>query len=82
MVSFFTMGLWGVVASLGYTHVMRLDEDSYLWSPIAYNIFDFMHERQLDYAYRLGGWERPHETRYSGDMDVFHSVVRNYMLEN
>ena len=82
MVRFFTMGLWGVVARLGYTHVMRLDEDSYLWSPIAYNIFDFMHERQLDYAYRLGGWERPHETRYSGDMDVFHSVVRNYMLEN
>ena len=82
MVRFFTLGIWEVVAHLGYTHVLRLDEDSFLWSPITYNIFAFMHKRHLDYGYRLGGWERPHETRHSGDMDIYHATVRSYVLEN
>mmetsp|Transcript_2948 Transcript_2948/g.6296 ORF Transcript_2948/g.6296 Transcript_2948/m.6296 type:complete len:397 (-) Transcript_2948:91-1281(-) len=81
MIRFFVMGIWDVVAELGYSHIMRLDEDSFLWSPITYNIFEFMRDRQLDYAYRLGGWERAFETRFAGPVDLFHSLIRKYALE-
>ena len=82
MVRFFVLGIWDVVADLGYSHVMRLDEDSFLWSPIRYNLFEFMRDRRLDYAYRLGGWERAFETRFAGPMDVFHSSLRQYALDH
>jgi hypothetical protein len=82
MVRFFTMGIWDDVAALGYTHLLRLDEDSFLWSPIRYNLFEFMSTHGLDYGYRLGGWERAFETRFGGPLNAVHAVVRGYAQDN
>ena len=75
MARFFTVGIWDVIAQLGYTHVMRLDDDSYIWSPIRYDIFEFMHSHQLQYGFRLGSWERGHPF---ADREHFHDVVNNF----
>eukprot|EP00512_Aurantiochytrium_limacinum_P009669 CAMPEP_0171544546 /NCGR_PEP_ID=MMETSP0960-20121227/3565_1 /TAXON_ID=87120 /ORGANISM="Aurantiochytrium limacinum, Strain ATCCMYA-1381" /LENGTH=827 /DNA_ID=CAMNT_0012092375 /DNA_START=95 /DNA_END=2574 /DNA_ORIENTATION=+ len=45
------------VEKLGYEYVMRMDEDSYLLSSIKYDLFDFMQNRKLEYAYRLDAFE-------------------------
>lgn len=78
MIRFFTLGLWSVVASEGYQYVMRLDADSYIRSPIGYNLFSFMRARQIDYAYRLAAWED--STGTHGDR--FHNFVRNYAIKH
>ena len=57
MIRFYTLGIWDVVRAEGYEYVMRMDEDSLLWSPIRYNLFDFMSARNIAYAYRLAAWE-------------------------
>jgi len=44
--------LFEFVSELGYTYVMRVDEDSYLLSKISYNLFDFMQKNGYEYAYR------------------------------
>ena len=77
MIRFFTLGLWDIVTSLGYTYVMRLDEESYLWSPIRYNVFRFMAERQLDYAYRLASWESGNTIQLASGQ--FHSWIRDFI---
>eukprot|EP00924_Labyrinthula_sp_SR-Ha-C_P016018 snap_masked-scaffold_4-processed-gene-16.16-mRNA-1 protein AED:1.00 eAED:1.00 QI:0/0/0/0/1/1/4/0/1358 len=40
------------MGKLGYEYIMRFDEDSFLLSPVEYDIFDFMKKRQLDYGFR------------------------------
>lgn len=76
MIRFFTSGLWEVVAQLGYDYVMRMDEDSFLWSPIRYNIFEFMTRRGYEYGYRLASLER------DGQAERFHTFVREYALRH
>ena len=60
MIRFFTTGLWGEVAKRSYAYVMRLDDDSFLLSPIDYNVFGYLAEHRIEYAYRLANWERAH----------------------
>ena len=79
MIRFFTVGLWDTVQKLGYDYVMRLDEDSYIWSPIPFNIFEMMRTQTLDYVYRLATWERGHVS--ARNMDGFHAMVRRYAQE-
>ena len=57
MIRFYTTGIWQVVRDEGYEYVMRMDEDSLLWSNIRYNLFDFMASKGIEYAYRLAAWE-------------------------
>lgn len=57
MIRLFAIGLWGHMARLGYQFVMRLDEDSFILSPIRYNVFTHMSAQGVDYAHRLGVWE-------------------------
>jgi hypothetical protein len=57
MIRFYTLGIWEVVQAQEYEYVMRMDEDSLLWSPIRYNLFDFLASRGVEYAYRLAAWE-------------------------
>ena len=75
MIRFFTLGIWETIHDLGYEYVMRLDEDSYIWSPINYNIFEMMQAQQLDYVYRMASWERGNGMR---NMDGFHAVIRRF----
>ena len=58
MIRFFTIGLWALVREWGFSYVMRLDEESFVWSPIEYNLFRFMHSREMEYGFRLAAWER------------------------
>jgi alpha 1,2-mannosyltransferase len=72
MIRFFTSGLWQVMAQEGYEYVMRMDEDSFLWSPIRYNVFSFMASHGYEYGYRLASLER------DGQAERFHTFVRKY----
>ena len=79
MIRFYTTGIWDLVAQQGYEYVMRMDEDSVLWSPIPYNIFDFMAARGLEYAFRLASWEHG----ISGSHTLsFHAFIRAYVTAN
>lgn len=72
MIRFFTSGIWPVISREGYTYVMRFDEDSFLWSPIRYNIFSHMASRGFEYGYRLASLER------DGQAQHFHDFVADY----
>lgn len=72
MIRFFTSGIWPVIAREGYEYVMRFDEDSYLWSPIKYNIFAHMASHGLEYGYRLASLER------DGQAQKFHDFLAAY----
>ena len=76
MIRFFTVGIWDVAEELGYAYIMRFDDDAYLLSPIAYNIFERMAERGLEYGFRLTSWEGG-EPAPKGEL---HAFVREYAL--
>ena len=75
MIRFYTLGIWEVVRKEGYDFVMRMDEDSLLWSPIHYNLFEFMAARGIEYAYRLAAWEHGF---HGWNGDNFHRVPRAF----
>ena len=57
MIRLFTRMLWDLAAELGYEYVMRLDEESFIYSRIPYNIFARMRDGGLDYGYRMVSYE-------------------------
>ena len=75
MIRFFAVGIWGLVAREGYRFVMRLDEDSFLRSPVEYNLFESLEAKGVDYAYRLATWES------GATPKLFFRWVRQYLLE-
>jgi alpha 1,2-mannosyltransferase len=52
MMRWFAILIWPYLTDLGYTHVMRLDDDSYIHSEIKYNLFDFMRDNNKVYGFR------------------------------
>ena len=50
MIRWYFVRIWPTMKSMGYKWVMRLDNDSYILSPISYNIFGFMEYFGVDYA--------------------------------
>ena len=48
---------WNEKRSCSYRYLFRLDEDSYIHSPIQYDIFDFFRQNQYVYGYRLCAYE-------------------------
>ena len=52
-----------------------MDEDSLLWSPIEYNIFEFMSERRIEYGFRMAAWEHGYGKQ------GFHKLVEHYVVE-
>lgn len=40
-----------------YNYLMRMDEDSFLHSPITYDLFDFMRSNNYSYGYRMCSYE-------------------------
>ena len=79
MIRFFTVGIWPLLEAMNYTHVMRLDEDSFIWSPIYYNIFEQVRARGLEYAFRLGVWERGMVGR---SPNHFHDIIAAFAKRN
>jgi alpha 1,2-mannosyltransferase len=52
MIRWYAYLIWPYLTSLGYTHVMRMDDDSYIHSSIKYNIFDYMRNNNKRYGFR------------------------------
>ena len=76
MIRWFTIGLWSTLERLQYTHVMRMDDDSKLLSPISYDLFSFMASKQLDFGFRLASYE-------SGfDGERFHNFIRRFLVHS
>ena len=73
MIRFSALLIWEALR--GYEFVMRLDEDSFIWSRISYNIFTFMKSNNLDYGYRQVAWE----SGFTGE--YFHTVIREYLQQ-
>ena len=44
-------------AKMGYTHIARMDDDSLILSKINYNLFEFMEEYGVEYAFRVDAFE-------------------------
>ena len=63
MIHWFAIDIWDFFAKwndqedCSYRYIFRLDEDSYVHSPIQYDIFDFMKSNQYVYGYRLCAYE-------------------------
>mmetsp|Transcript_34027 Transcript_34027/g.82501 ORF Transcript_34027/g.82501 Transcript_34027/m.82501 type:complete len:1245 (+) Transcript_34027:40-3774(+) len=63
MMHFFAVDIWNFFrdyeesSGCSYRYIMRFDEDSYLHSPIQYNIFDFMEKNKYLYGFRLCAYE-------------------------
>ncbi|KAL7507614.1 hypothetical protein ACHAXN_004765 [Cyclotella atomus] len=52
MIRWYAYLVWFYLTDLGYTHVMRMDDDSYIHSPIKYNLFEYMRMNNKRYAFR------------------------------
>ena len=63
MIHFFAIDIWSFFKhyqeAMGceYEYIMRFDEDSFLRSPIKYDIFDYMKSNDLNYGFRLCAYE-------------------------
>jgi alpha 1,2-mannosyltransferase len=52
MCRFFSMGVYPYLCDLGYDYYMRLDDDSYIQSPITQNLFQQMEDNGWRYGWR------------------------------
>ena len=63
MIHFFAMDIWQFFSDYAqqsgckYRYILRLDEDSYIHSPIQYDIFDLMQEKDYVYGFRICSYE-------------------------
>lgn len=63
MMHWYAIDIWnffrdyGNANSCSYEYVMRFDEDSFLWSPLKYDVFDFMKSNDYNYGFRLCSYE-------------------------
>jgi alpha 1,2-mannosyltransferase len=48
---------WNAAHGCSYRYVMRMDEESFIHSPIAYDLFQFMERHQYSYAFRMCSYE-------------------------
>jgi len=73
MIRWYAIRIWPVLNMLGYTWAMRLDDDSFLLSPIKFNLFSFMEHFGYQYAYRNIAIETPG--------NLFHDFVSSLVIE-
>jgi alpha 1,2-mannosyltransferase len=71
MCRWFGILIWEYLSIEGYSHVMRMDDDSYLHSKIDYNLFDYMREHGKKYAFRQAAAEDAVGHGYDSIIDGF-----------
>ena len=59
MIRFYAVTIWPTLHRLGYQYVMRMDDDSFILSPVKYNVFNDLRRRGAWYAYRTLSRECP-----------------------
>ena len=52
MIRFYAVTVWSTLKRLGYDWVMRMDDDSFILSPVSYDIFERLRRERVLYAYR------------------------------
>ena len=63
MIHFFAIDIWQFFSDYGretgcnYQYIMRLDEDSYIHSPITYDVFELMQSQDYVYGFRMCSYE-------------------------
>lgn len=73
MIRWFAVLIWPYLAQEGYTHVMRMDDDSYLHSAIRYNLFDYMRSHNKRYGFRMPVVE---------DSNVGYDLVNSFLKDH
>ena len=53
MIRFYAVRLFHILGELGYDWFFRMDDDSFIHSPIEYNLFEFMEKNGYEYGYRV-----------------------------
>ena len=53
MCRFNAITMWGVLQRLGYTMIMRCDDNSYILSRVGYSIFERLRKEGRDYGWRM-----------------------------
>jgi alpha 1,2-mannosyltransferase len=53
MIRFYAVLLFDALSDLGYDWFFRMDDDSFIHSPIDYDLFKFMEENGYEYGYRV-----------------------------
>ena len=78
MCRWWTVGIWPWLAAHGYTHLFRLDEDSFLLSPLRGDVFRAAAaaEGGFDLGYRMLSFE---SGVLDDDGDAFHAFVRTFI---
>lgn len=74
MMRWYAVLIWRYLDAEGYTHCMRLDDDSYVLSKITYNVFDFMRKNKKRYAFR--------QPAHEGGGPEFDALMDGYLAEN
>ena len=54
MCHWYSVRVFRYLGRLGYTHVMRMDDNSMIHSAIDEDLFSYMKHRGLRYGYRMG----------------------------
>lgn len=75
MMRWFAVLIWPYLAAEGYTHVMRMDDDSYIHSKIGYNLFEYMRDHNKKYAFRQ-------PVRDSAVGKGYDRVIDDYLFEH
>jgi len=63
MMHWYAIDIWSFFRDYGemngceYEYIMRFDEDSFLRSPVKYDVFDFMKRNNYNYGFRLCSYE-------------------------
>jgi len=63
MMHWYAIDIWNFFKDYGrrngceYEYIMRFDEDSFLLSPVKYDVFDFMKRNDYNYGFRLCAYE-------------------------
>jgi len=73
MMRWYAVLIWFYLYGEGYTHCMRLDDDSYILSKIKYNLFDYMRDNKKKYAFV--------QPVYEPGGDEFDGLVNKYLKE-
>ena len=78
MIRWYAVTCWDVLEALGYDWVMRMDDDSFLLSPVSYNVFDEMRKTKKVYGFR--SFARECDKTFGAFVDQYISTHENALL--
>jgi len=83
MIRWYAVTCWDVLHALGYSWVMRFDDDSFLLSPVPYNVFEAMRTTSKVYGFRT--LARECDRNFGAFVDEYvarHDVLAEQLLDD